>query len=77
MFIKFILRPLVRSMMFFLGVLWVTVKGKPAPYNEAPTLVMAPHSTFYDAVPCAFTAASCVAKVDIAELPLMKSKLVA
>ncbi|XP_054456983.1 lysophospholipid acyltransferase LPCAT4 [Anoplopoma fimbria] len=45
-----IMRWLSRFAFFFLGFLWVEVKGRRADLKEAPVLVVAPHSTFMDMV---------------------------
>ncbi|XP_068444497.1 lysophospholipid acyltransferase LPCAT4 [Clinocottus analis] len=41
---------LSRLAFFFLGFLWVEVKGRRADLKEAPVLVVAPHSSFMDMV---------------------------
>ncbi|XP_034412735.1 lysophospholipid acyltransferase LPCAT4 [Cyclopterus lumpus] len=41
---------LSRLAFFFLGFLWVEVKGRRADLKEAPVLVVAPHSSFLDMV---------------------------
>ena len=41
-------RILVRIILFSFGFHWVTVKGKIAKPEEAPFVVLAPHSSFMD-----------------------------
>ncbi|XP_056298348.1 lysophospholipid acyltransferase LPCAT4 isoform X2 [Pseudoliparis swirei] len=45
-----VMKLLSRSVFFFLGFLWVEVKGRRADLKEAPVLVVAPHSTYLDMV---------------------------
>lgn len=66
-----ILQPIMRVLFFFMGVLWIEQKGKPAKLEEAFIYVLAPHSTFYDAVPCSTIAASAVAKKEILAAPFI------
>lgn len=51
---RWLLHPLMlglsRLAFFFLGFLWVRVKGRRAELKEAPVLVVAPHSSFMDMV---------------------------
>ncbi|CAB1345493.1 unnamed protein product [Coregonus sp. 'balchen'] len=43
-----IIRFLSRAVFFFLGFIWVRVKGRRAGHKEAPVLAVAPHSSFLD-----------------------------
>nr|XP_040037277.1 lysophospholipid acyltransferase LPCAT4 isoform X1 [Gasterosteus aculeatus aculeatus] len=51
---RWLLHPIMlglsRLAFFFLGFLWVRVKGRRAELKEAPVLVVAPHSSFMDMV---------------------------
>ncbi|CAG5126925.1 unnamed protein product, partial [Candidula unifasciata] len=55
---RLLLRPVVlflcRAVFFAGGFYWVTVKGKQASSKEAPILLVAPHSSFFDALPVVF-----------------------
>ena len=44
------LRGLARSLLFCLGFHWVKIKGTLSSSEEAPILVVGPHSTFIDAL---------------------------
>ncbi|NP_001153513.1 lysophospholipid acyltransferase LPCAT4 [Xenopus laevis] len=41
---------LSRTMFFMCGFHWITIRGRRAPASEAPILVVAPHSTFFDPI---------------------------
>ena len=49
---RWLLHPIIwllsRAVFFFMGFLWVRVKGRRADLKEAPVLVVAPHSSFFD-----------------------------
>ncbi|XP_046993402.1 lysophosphatidylcholine acyltransferase isoform X1 [Schistocerca americana] len=52
------------------GFHWVTVKGKQATAKEAPVLALAPHSSYFDALPVVYLGApSIVAKGETGHLP--------
>jgi len=73
------LRPFVvfwaRCMFFFGGFHWVTVKGQQVSSREAPILVVAPHSSFFDALPITFLGLpSVVAKTSAQLVPFFGSK---
>lgn len=54
---------------------WVKVKGTLASPREAPILLGAPHSSFFDALSPLLTGpASVVGKVEAADIPLVGSK---
>ncbi|VDO98601.1 unnamed protein product [Soboliphyme baturini] len=56
---------------FVLGVFPVTVKGRRAEPWEAPILVVAPHSSFYDALPyCLLNAPSFIGKSSLINMPV-------
>jgi lysophosphatidylcholine acyltransferase / lyso-PAF acetyltransferase len=62
--------------MFFIGSAnWVKVKGTIASSKDAPILVGAPHSTFFDALAVLVSGpASVVGKVEAGEIPFFGSK---
>lgn len=41
---------LSRTMFFMCGFHWITIRGRRASSSEAPLLVVAPHSTFFDPI---------------------------
>ncbi|KAG8455549.1 hypothetical protein GDO86_001665 [Hymenochirus boettgeri] len=41
---------LSRTMFFMCGFHWISIRGRRAPSSEAPILVVAPHSTFFDPI---------------------------
>jgi 1-acyl-sn-glycerol-3-phosphate acyltransferase len=66
---------LFRSMYFVSSASWVKVKGKLASPKEAPILVTAPHSSFFDPLAVLLTGpASVVGKVEAGEIPFYGSK---
>ncbi|XP_042151377.1 lysophosphatidylcholine acyltransferase 1-like [Oncorhynchus tshawytscha] len=64
------LRVLMRAMWFCGGFHWVTVKGEPAPPSQAPILTLAPHSSYFDAIPITMTMASIVMKTESKNIPV-------
>uniref|UniRef100_A0A6Q2XCH9 EF-hand domain-containing protein n=1 Tax=Esox lucius TaxID=8010 RepID=A0A6Q2XCH9_ESOLU len=64
------LRVIMRAMWFCGGFHWVTVKGRPAPPSQAPILTLAPHSSYFDAIPITMTMASIVMKTESKNIPL-------
>ena len=56
------------------GFHWVSVKGVQAKPTEAALLVMAPHSSYFDALPAVFlNLTSVVAKAENGDVPLFGS----
>lgn len=54
---------------------WVTIKGKIATPKEAPILVCAPHSSFFDALSVLISGpSSVVGKVEAGDIPFYGSK---
>lgn len=52
----------------------VQVKGRQATPKEAPVLVLAPHSSFFDALPVVYLGSpSIVAKAETANIPFFGS----
>jgi lysophosphatidylcholine acyltransferase/lyso-PAF acetyltransferase len=69
------LRPLAvfwsRGLFFFGGFHWVTVKGERVTAKEAPILVMAPHSSYFDALPITYLGlTTVVAKTSAITVPI-------
>lgn len=63
--------------MYFVGSAnYVKIKGKQASKDEAPILVGAPHSSFFDALSVLLSGpAAVVGKVEAGEIPFVGSKL--
>lgn len=60
----------MRLLFLFGGFNWVTVRGKQASAKDAPVLVVAPHSTYFDALPVVLMGGpSVVAKGETGHLP--------
>lgn len=60
----------MRVLFLFGGFHWVTVRGKQASAKDAPVLALAPHSTYFDALPVVLLGApSVVAKGETGRLP--------
>lgn len=62
-------------MWFAGGFHWMTVKGQRALPAEAPILTLAPHSSYFDAIPVTMTMASIVMKAESKDIPLWGSEL--
>ncbi|CAI9617152.1 unnamed protein product [Staurois parvus] len=60
----------MRTMWFAGGFHWVTVKGRQALPAEAPILTLAPHSSYFDAIPVTMTMASIVMKAESKDIPV-------
>ncbi|XP_063041738.1 lysophosphatidylcholine acyltransferase 1 isoform X2 [Engraulis encrasicolus] len=60
----------MRAMWFSGGFHWVRVKGRPALPSEAPILTLAPHSSYFDAIPVTMTMASIVMKAESKDVPI-------
>lgn len=66
---------LFRSMYFVGSANWIKIKGQIASPKEAPILVGAPHSSFFDALSVLISGpASVVGKIEAGEIPLYGSK---
>ena len=73
---KRLVRGIVRLTFSFCGFPLVTVKGNPSNSKEAPVLVVAPHSAYFDALPVvAMGAPSVVAKGEIQNNPIFASMI--
>ncbi|XP_054619724.1 lysophosphatidylcholine acyltransferase 1 isoform X2 [Dunckerocampus dactyliophorus] len=69
-FVDLALRVIMRAMWFCGGFHWIKVKGEQAAPSEAPILTVAPHSTYFDAIPVTFTMCSIVAKLESSSIPV-------
>lgn len=66
----------MRLLFLFGGFNWVTVRGKQASAKDAPLLVVAPHSTYFDALPVVLMGGpSVVAKGETGHLPFFGSRI--
>ncbi|MBN3284895.1 PCAT1 acyltransferase, partial [Polyodon spathula] len=66
----FLLKVIMRAMWFAGGFHWMTVKGRQALPTEAPILTLAPHSSYFDAIPVTMTMASIVMKAESKDIPV-------
>nr|XP_057909272.1 lysophosphatidylcholine acyltransferase 1 [Doryrhamphus excisus] len=68
--VDIILKIIMRVMWFAGGFHWMTVKGRRALPAEAPIITLAPHSSYFDAIPVTMTMASIVMKAESKDIPL-------
>uniref|UniRef100_A0A8B9KX24 Lysophosphatidylcholine acyltransferase 1 n=1 Tax=Astyanax mexicanus TaxID=7994 RepID=A0A8B9KX24_ASTMX len=68
--VDIILRTIMRVMWFAGGFHWISVKGRQALPAEAPILTLAPHSSYFDAIPVTMTMATIVMKAESKDIPL-------
>lgn len=68
--VDLIIRGSMRALWFSGGFHWIQVKGRPALPSEAPILTLAPHSSFFDAIPVTMTMASIVMKAENKNIPV-------
>ncbi|MBN3322923.1 PCAT1 acyltransferase, partial [Atractosteus spatula] len=68
--VDFLLRAIMRAMWFAGGFHWMTVKGRQALPAEASILTLAPHSSYFDAIPVTMTMASIVMKAESKDIPV-------
>ncbi|MEQ2213683.1 Lysophosphatidylcholine acyltransferase 1, partial [Xenoophorus captivus] len=57
-------------MWFCGGFHWIKVKGERAPPSEVPILTVAPHSSYFDAIPVTMTMCSIVTKLESRSIPV-------
>ncbi|XP_044027667.1 lysophosphatidylcholine acyltransferase 1 [Siniperca chuatsi] len=69
-FIDLCLRVIMRAMWFCGGFHWIKVKGERAPPSEVPILTVAPHSSYFDAIPVTMTMCSIVTKLESRSIPV-------
>uniref|UniRef100_A0A3B3V8E9 Lysophosphatidylcholine acyltransferase 1 n=1 Tax=Poecilia latipinna TaxID=48699 RepID=A0A3B3V8E9_9TELE len=68
--VDIILRVIMRIMWFAGGFHWITVKGQRALPTEAPIITLAPHSSYFDAIPVTMTMSSIVMKAESKDIPV-------
>lgn len=64
----------MRTMWFAGGFHRVAVKGRQALPAEAAILTLAPHSSYFDAIPVTMTMSSIVMKAESRDIPVWGSK---
>ncbi|XP_008329467.1 lysophosphatidylcholine acyltransferase 1 [Cynoglossus semilaevis] len=64
------LRVCMRAMWFCGGFHWIKVKGERAAPSEVPILTVAPHSSYFDAIPVTMTMCSIVTKLESRSIPV-------
>uniref|UniRef100_A0A3Q2QW65 Lysophosphatidylcholine acyltransferase 1 n=1 Tax=Fundulus heteroclitus TaxID=8078 RepID=A0A3Q2QW65_FUNHE len=64
------LRVIMRAMWFCGGFHWIKVKGERAQPSEVPILTVAPHSSYFDAIPVTMTMCSIVTKLESRSIPI-------
>ncbi|XP_051927893.1 lysophosphatidylcholine acyltransferase 1 [Hippocampus zosterae] len=69
-FIDLSLRVIMRAMWFCGGFHWIKVKGQRAAPSEAPVITVAPHSSYFDAIPVTCTMCSIVTKLESGSIPV-------
>lgn len=69
------LRAIMRAMWFCGGFHWIKVKGERAAPSDVPILTVAPHSSYFDAIPVTMTMCSIVAKLESRSVPVWGSEL--
>uniref|UniRef100_A0ABM5GA91 Lysophosphatidylcholine acyltransferase 1 n=1 Tax=Pogona vitticeps TaxID=103695 RepID=A0ABM5GA91_9SAUR len=65
-----LLKAIMRTMWLAGGFHWINVKGRQALPTEAPILTLAPHSSYFDAIPVTMTMASIVMKAESKDIPV-------
>ncbi|XP_057352709.1 lysophosphatidylcholine acyltransferase 1 isoform X2 [Manis pentadactyla] len=68
--VDFLLKAIMRIMWFAGGFHWVAVKGRQALPTEATILTLAPHSSYFDAIPVTMTMSSIVMKAESRDIPI-------
>ncbi|XP_056618625.1 lysophosphatidylcholine acyltransferase 1 [Triplophysa dalaica] len=68
--VDLVLRTIMRVMWFAGGFHWISIKGRQALPAEAPILTLAPHSSYFDAIPVTMTMASIVMKAESKDIPV-------
>lgn len=72
--IDILLKAIMRTMWLAGGFHWINVKGRQALPTEAAILTLAPHSSYFDAIPVTMTMASIVMKAESKDIPVWGSK---
>ncbi|XP_074843997.1 lysophosphatidylcholine acyltransferase 1 isoform X3 [Carettochelys insculpta] len=65
-----LLKAIMRAMWLAGGFHWINVKGRQALPAEAAILTLAPHSSYFDAIPVTMTMASIVMKAESKDIPV-------
>nr|XP_040127715.1 lysophosphatidylcholine acyltransferase 1 isoform X2 [Ictidomys tridecemlineatus] len=68
--VDLLLKAIMRTMWFAGGFHHVVVKGQRAPPTEAAILTLAPHSSYFDAIPVTMTMSSIVMKAESRDIPI-------
>ncbi|KAL7984613.1 hypothetical protein Chor_003183 [Crotalus horridus] len=68
--IDILLKAIMRTMWLAGGFHWINVKGRRALPTEAAILTLAPHSSYFDAIPVTMTMASIVMKAESKDIPV-------
>ncbi|XP_038626334.1 lysophosphatidylcholine acyltransferase 1 [Tachyglossus aculeatus] len=68
--VDILLKAIMRTMWFVGGFHWVTVKGRQALPTEAAIFTLAPHSSYFDAIPVTMTMSSIVMKAESRDIPV-------
>ncbi|KAF4024533.1 hypothetical protein G4228_016518, partial [Cervus hanglu yarkandensis] len=71
-----LLRAIMRTMWFAGGFHHVAVKGRRALPTEAAILALAPHSSYFDAIPITMTMSSVVMKAESRDIPMWGSAFI-
>lgn len=74
--VDILLKVIMRAMWLAGGFHWISVKGRQALPTEAAILTLAPHSSYFDAIPVTMTMASIVMKAESRDIPVWGSKSV-
>ncbi|XP_033010217.1 lysophosphatidylcholine acyltransferase 1 [Lacerta agilis] len=69
-FVDVMLKAIMRTMWLAGGFHWINVKGRQALPTEAAILTLAPHSSYFDAIPVTMTMASIVMKAESKDIPV-------
>ncbi|XP_009994795.1 PREDICTED: lysophosphatidylcholine acyltransferase 1 [Chaetura pelagica] len=68
--VDILLKAIMRMMWLAGGFHWINVKGRRALPTEAAILTVAPHSSYFDAIPVTMTFASIVMKAECKDIPV-------
>ena len=72
--VDLLLKAIMRTMWLAGGFHHVVVKGRQAPPTEAAILTLAPHSSYFDAIPVTMTMSSVVMKAESRDIPIWGSE---
>lgn len=72
--VDFLLKAIMRTMWFIGGFHRVAVKGRQALPTEAAIFTLAPHSSYFDAIPVTMTMSSIVMKAESRDIPIWGSE---